>query len=361
MINAITLIFFLQTDFMSPSENGTGISLGAKIGIVAAGAFVIFLGILIDGTIIAVKQLSSKSKQGNREFVNEIGMISALQHPHFVKLYGCCIEGNQLLLALVLKEKGSLLELVDPRLGPNYKTEEVMVMINVALLCTNVSPTIRPTMSAVVSMLEGRALVPELVPDPIISNDEMKVNALVLKEKGSLLELVDPRLGSNYKTEEVMVTINVALLCTNVSPTVRPTMSAVVSMLEGRALVPGLVPGPTLVKQFIFISLPIFPLLLPLSLQSPLNLSPSPITTTFGTERHHRRRHPPNSTSGPPPTTPTIQEPAGRTPPTAPDHCRHHQALMPTTIQCLRSPPTVPAPTISPPPIFPKIFPRSFL
>ncbi|XVE63327.1 hypothetical protein DITRI_Ditri07aG0011200 [Diplodiscus trichospermus] len=41
---------------------------------------------------------NSKSKQGNREFVNEIGMISALQHPNLVKLYGCCIEGNQLLL-----------------------------------------------------------------------------------------------------------------------------------------------------------------------------------------------------------------------------------------------------------------------
>jgi hypothetical protein len=98
-----------------------------------------------------------------------------------------------------------------------------------------------------------------------------------------------------------------------------------------------------------------------LSLPSPLSLSPPPITTTFSTERHHRRRHPPSSTSGRLPTTPTIQEPAGRTPPTAPDHCRHHQSLMPTTIQCLRSPPTVPAPTISPPPIFPKFFPRSFL
>ena len=55
-------------------------------------------GLLSDGTVIAVKQLSSKSKQGNREFLNEIGMISALQHPHLVKLYGCCIEGDQLLL-----------------------------------------------------------------------------------------------------------------------------------------------------------------------------------------------------------------------------------------------------------------------
>lgn len=65
-------------------------------------------GSLSDGTVIAVKQLSSKSKQGNREFVNEIGMISALQHPHLVKLYGCCIEGNQLLLVYEFLENNSL-------------------------------------------------------------------------------------------------------------------------------------------------------------------------------------------------------------------------------------------------------------
>ncbi|KAG6397868.1 hypothetical protein SASPL_139318 [Salvia splendens] len=55
-----------------------------------------------------LKQLSSKSKQGNREFINEIGMISALQHPHLVKLYGCCIEGNQLLLVYEYQENNSL-------------------------------------------------------------------------------------------------------------------------------------------------------------------------------------------------------------------------------------------------------------
>lgn len=63
---------------------------------------------LSDGDVIAVKQLSSKSKQGNREFVNEIGMISALQHPNLVKLYGCCIEGNQLLLIYEYMENNSL-------------------------------------------------------------------------------------------------------------------------------------------------------------------------------------------------------------------------------------------------------------
>ena len=64
--------------------------------------------ILFDGTIIVVKQLSSKSKQGSREFVNEIGIIFGLQHPNLVRLYGCCMEGKQLLLVYEYMENNSL-------------------------------------------------------------------------------------------------------------------------------------------------------------------------------------------------------------------------------------------------------------
>lgn len=65
-------------------------------------------GELTDGTIIAVKLLSSKSRQGNREFLNEIGTISCLQHPNLVKLYGCCIEGDQLMLVYEYLENNNL-------------------------------------------------------------------------------------------------------------------------------------------------------------------------------------------------------------------------------------------------------------
>ncbi|KAF5766542.1 putative protein kinase RLK-Pelle-DLSV family [Helianthus annuus] len=77
-----------------------------KIG--ESGFGPVYKGVLSDGSEIAVKQLSARSKQGNREFVTEIGMISALQHPNLVKLYGCCIEGKELLLIYEYLENNCL-------------------------------------------------------------------------------------------------------------------------------------------------------------------------------------------------------------------------------------------------------------
>lgn len=66
------------------------------------------------------------------------------------------------------------MELIDPRLGSDYNKEEVMLAINVALLCSNVVAADRPSMSSVVSMLEGRDAVQELVSDPSVSGENSK-------------------------------------------------------------------------------------------------------------------------------------------------------------------------------------------
>ncbi|XP_062094663.1 probable LRR receptor-like serine/threonine-protein kinase At1g53430 [Humulus lupulus] len=55
--------------------------------------------------------------------------------------------------------------------------------------------------------------------------------AISLQQKGDIMELVDPKLGSKFKKEEAKRMIKVALLCTNPSPSVCPTMSVAVSML----------------------------------------------------------------------------------------------------------------------------------
>lgn len=68
-----------------------------------------------------------------------------------------------------MQERGRILELVDPDLGSDYSSQEAVVLLNVALLCTNASPTLRPTMSQVVSMLQGQTLVQDILSDPGMS------------------------------------------------------------------------------------------------------------------------------------------------------------------------------------------------
>ncbi|KAJ9690789.1 hypothetical protein PVL29_013114 [Vitis rotundifolia] len=80
--------------------------------------------------------------------------------------------------AFVLQQKGNLMELADPKSGTEFNKEEAIRMIKVALLCTNPSPALGPTISAVVSMLKGQTVAPELTMDPGIYSDDMKFNAL---------------------------------------------------------------------------------------------------------------------------------------------------------------------------------------
>uniref|UniRef100_A0A0E0ER10 non-specific serine/threonine protein kinase n=1 Tax=Oryza meridionalis TaxID=40149 RepID=A0A0E0ER10_9ORYZ len=261
----------------------------------------VYKGLLSDGTIIAVKQLSSRSKQGNREFVNEIGMISALQHPNLVKLYGCCTEGNQLLLVYEYMENNCLARALfgtveQYRLSLDWPTrrkiclgiarglaylhEESAIRIvhrdikasNILLdkdlsakisdfglaklndddhthISTRIAGTIgymapeyamRGYLTDKADVYSFGVVALEIVSGKSNTSYRPKEDfvylldwACVLHERGNLLELVDPELGSDYSTEEALLMLNVALLCTNAAPTLRPKMTKVLSLLEG--------------------------------------------------------------------------------------------------------------------------------
>jgi Protein tyrosine and serine/threonine kinase len=57
---------------------------------------------------VAVKVLSSESRQGVREFLTELTVISDINHENLVRLHGCCVEGIHRILVYPYMENNSL-------------------------------------------------------------------------------------------------------------------------------------------------------------------------------------------------------------------------------------------------------------
>ncbi|PHT51415.1 Receptor-like serine/threonine-protein kinase SD1-8 [Capsicum baccatum] len=71
-------------------------SFNNKIG--EGGFGPVYKGVLEEGQEIAVKRLSRTSMQGHDEYKNEVIYISKLLHRNLVRLLGCCIQGENMLI-----------------------------------------------------------------------------------------------------------------------------------------------------------------------------------------------------------------------------------------------------------------------
>lgn len=69
-------------------------------------------GYLTDGSIIAVKQLLTSTKQNMDEFLNEVVLLTSVKHRNLVKLKGCCFSGNRRLLVYEYVENYDLADIM---------------------------------------------------------------------------------------------------------------------------------------------------------------------------------------------------------------------------------------------------------
>ncbi|MCD7448456.1 hypothetical protein HAX54_042254 [Datura stramonium] len=89
----IAVPFFCLENILAATDN---FSDAHKLG--QGGFGPVYKGIFSDGQEIAVKRLSSQSRQGIDEFRNEVILISKLQHRNLVRLLGYCITGYEQIL-----------------------------------------------------------------------------------------------------------------------------------------------------------------------------------------------------------------------------------------------------------------------
>lgn len=97
------VIMYTYNELKTATEN---FSLANKVGEGGFGS--VYKGRLKDGTVVAIKVLSATSRQGVREFLTELNVIADIEHENLVKLYGCCVEGNNRILVYGYLEHNSL-------------------------------------------------------------------------------------------------------------------------------------------------------------------------------------------------------------------------------------------------------------
>ncbi|XP_016648188.1 PREDICTED: probable LRR receptor-like serine/threonine-protein kinase At1g56140 [Prunus mume] len=257
----------------------------------------VYKGTLSDGRVVAVKQLSVASHQGKSQFVTEIATISAVQHRNLVKLYGCCIEGTQRILVYEHLDNKSLDQalfgrndlhldwptrfnillgtarglaylheesrprivhrdvkasniLLDAKLSPKisdfglaklYDDEKTHISTRVAGTIGYLAPeyAMRGHLTEKADVFGFGVVALEIISGRPNSDNNLDLEkiyllewAWTLHEKDQSLGLVDPRL-TKFDESDATRLIKAALLCTQASPMMRPSMSRVVAMLSG--------------------------------------------------------------------------------------------------------------------------------
>ncbi|KAD4179297.1 hypothetical protein R6Q59_022832 [Mikania micrantha] len=253
-------------------------------------------------THIAVKRVSKSSKQGMKEYASEVRIISRLRHRNLVQLIGWCHQKGELLLVYEYMENGSLdshlfklkslltwgtrykiahglasallylheeweqcvlhrdIKSSNVMLDSNFNTklgdfglaklvdhdkgsQTTMLAGTLGYMAPECLITGRATKESDVFSFGVVALEIACGRKPIEYKAQEKQVRLIewvweLYGNGTLLEAVDPRLGSDFEEEEIKRLMIVGLWCVHPDSEYRPSMRQAIKVLTFEASLP---------------------------------------------------------------------------------------------------------------------------
>uniref|UniRef100_A0A803QE05 Protein kinase domain-containing protein n=1 Tax=Cannabis sativa TaxID=3483 RepID=A0A803QE05_CANSA len=232
-------------------------------------------GMLTDGRIVAVKKSKIEGEAKIAEFINEVVILSQINHRNIVKLLGCCLETEVPLLVYEFipnEIAGALFYLHSATSSPIYhrdikstnilldekyraKVADFGTSRTVSIDQTHVTTLIYGTFgyldpeyfqssqftdkSDVYSF--GVVLVELLTGEKAISITRSKEGKslatyfLISMEEDRLFEILDSRLikeSENHNRDQIIAVSNLAKKCLNLNGRMRPTMKEVSGELE---------------------------------------------------------------------------------------------------------------------------------
>ncbi|KAJ0018195.1 hypothetical protein Pint_09544 [Pistacia integerrima] len=150
---------------------------------IGQGRFGILYKAELPDQTVAVKKLSLQSSKRKLDQIGaEVYALKHLKHDNLVELLDVyskkdmhlliyeymergslekALFGKFLILACYLQAKGRLMDLVDKKLS-TYNWQQAHDILHLAMMCVDQSPAVRPTMSEVVSVLEGEKNIQQI-------------------------------------------------------------------------------------------------------------------------------------------------------------------------------------------------------